>query len=90
MKEMTHEILKPIYENGLIWLLIGECISADTNMTNDERLKNIGRLSEIAKLLISDDCNYMSDEDKKKLIEMSVSSINMLYREMIDQQTENK
>ena len=44
---MTGDILKAVYDNGLIYMYLVELISSDTNFTNEERTEHIKQASEL-------------------------------------------
>lgn len=52
---MHKEILLEMHMNNLMWLLLGSCISADSNTINEERAKNIGLMEDLLMLFKEDD-----------------------------------
>ena len=70
-----------LVDNGLIWMYIGELISADNNLTNKEREENIQKLT-VLKLGLSTVQGH--EKDVKKALKILRGSIRGLKKENED------
>ena len=52
---MTKDSFLALHKYGMLWLLLGSCISSDSNTTNEERAKNIGLMEDLLMLFKEDD-----------------------------------
>ncbi len=74
------ELLEAIYENEMIWLILGSLISADSNMTAEECKENIELSDNFLKVI--DKAEKIPEPDRIKIKEFLVSGINTLKAEL--------
>ncbi|MCQ2737232.1 MAG: hypothetical protein MJ224_01325 [archaeon] len=57
---MTLETLNKLIDNGLIWLYLGELISADTNLTVQDCNNHLEKLKDLSNII-----NQLQDKETK-------------------------
>lgn len=78
---MNKEVFLTLYKNEYMWLILGSLISADNNMTNEEREGNIAVLRDI-ETLCSDNEVIKEVKDYKKIKTLCKRGIKMLKKEI--------
>lgn len=78
---MNKEAFLTLYKNGYMWLVLGSLISADNNMTNEEREGHITVLRDI-ETICSDKDVIKEVKDYKKIKTLCKSGIKMLKKEI--------
>lgn len=77
------QIIIELHKNEMMWFLLGSCISADSNMTNEERTENIDSLKDILKTLKDPEVVEAIDERSlKKYASYCRKGAKMLKREI--------
>ena len=80
---MDVNILKAIYDSGLIYVYLVELISSDTNFTNKEREEHIKQASELYG--IAGDKNlttWLPDKDRRRIRKHCKQTIKVLTKEI--------
>lgn len=83
---MDEFILKTLYDNGMIWLYFGELVSADSNLTDEQREEHIKQATELRDRLNNDEFGttilWLPEEDRIKIEEYCNKAINILKKEI--------
>lgn len=75
---MTVEAFNTFYKAGMLYLILGSIISADSNITKDEIQKNLGKVKDIQGFLNESD---LTDEDKE-YVKTSLKMLYLFFREI--------
>lgn len=78
-KDKDIELLEATYENGMIWLVLGSLISADSCMTVQECEKNLEIVTDLREA-IGD--TKIPEPDKSKITGMLENGKNIIERDL--------
>lgn len=80
---MDKDLILALHNNGSMWFILGSCISADANMTNEERLENIDTMQQMLKIFKEPEViEAIETKTLKKYASYCRKGIKMLKREI--------
>ena len=80
---MDKNLIVELHKNEMMWFLLGSCISADANITNEERLENIDTMQQMLKIFKEPEViEAIETKTLKKYASYCRKGIKMLKREI--------
>ena len=77
-RKLTPDIIESFHSNGMMWMILGSLISADTLLTNEDYENSIEILSEFVNIIPN---TNIPEDVKEKYLEKSIQGLNLVKKE---------
>ena len=77
-RKLTPDIIESFHSNGMMWMILGSLISADTLLTSEDYENSIEILSEFVDIIPN---TNISEDVKEKYLEKSIQGLDLVKKE---------
>ena len=77
-RKLTPDIIESFHSNGMMWMILGSLISADTLLTSEDYENSIEILSEFVDIIPN---TNISEDIKEKYLEKSIQGLDLVKKE---------
>ena len=77
-RKLTPDIIESFHSNGMMWMILGSLISADTLLTNEDYENSIEILSEFVDIIPN---TNIPEDVKEKYLEKSIQGLDLVKKE---------
>lgn len=77
-RKLTPDIIESFHSNGMMWMILGSLISADTLLTSEDYENSIEILSEFVDIIPS---TNIPEDVKEKYLEKSIQGLDLVKKE---------
>jgi len=77
-RKLTPDIIESFHSNGMMWMILGSLISADTLLTNEDYENSIEILSEFVDIIPN---TNIPEDVKEKYQEKSIHCLDLVKKE---------
>lgn len=77
-RKLTPDIIESFHSNGMMWMILGSLISADTLLTSEDYENSIEILSEFVDIIPN---TNIPEDVKEKYLEKSIQGLDLVKKE---------